>query len=101
MIFQTGPFQKIETGASCHSPLGGKSMASSQKKPLSWQQSGSVCPGLAIRVRLSSIETRCFGSQNCRTLPSGIRARVLLAGERQSVVSMGSQTTRICSFGSG
>ncbi len=100
MTCHTGPFQNAETGASLQCSLGGKRMASSQKNPLSWQHCGSVCPGLAIRKRLSSCETRCFGSQNCLTRPSGIRPRVPLAGERQSVASIGSQTTSTCRFGS-
>src|SRR5882724_3235081 len=74
-------------------------MASSQKKPLSTQQSGSCWSCLAIHIRLSSCETRCFGSQNCLARWSEIRPSVLRLGEPQSVASIGSQTTSTRNFG--
>jgi len=101
MIFQTGPFQKSGAEASFHCAWGAKRMASSQKNPFSLQQAGSGSPGMAFRTRLSSSETRCCGSQNCRTRESGIRARVPVIGERQSVARIGSQTTRMSRFARG
>jgi hypothetical protein len=75
-------------------------MASSQKNPLSVQQVGFGCSGCSPAILRSSFAMRCCGSQNWLARLSGILARVLRAGERRSVASMGSHTTSRRSEGS-
>ncbi len=96
----TGPFQKIAAGACPHLERGGNRMASSQKNPLSMQQSGLGCAEFSSASLRSSFATRCCGSQNCLARWSGILPRVLRTGERKSVASIGSHTTSTRSEGS-
>src|SRR6266853_3231582 len=62
------------------------------------QQSGFGCGGVRLARSFSSKDTTCFGSQNCRTRLSAIRASVLPLGGRQSVARIGSHTTSTRSF---
>ena len=76
-------------------------MASSQKNPLSTQQTGFGCSGCSPAILRSSFATRCCGSQNWRARLSGILASVLRRGARESVASIGSHTTSTRREGSG
>jgi hypothetical protein len=93
IIRTTGPFQNAGLGRSANREPGAYRIASSQWMPFCLQQSGCGCAEFCFAISINVPDTRCSGSQNCRTRGSDIRANVLPLGGRQSVARIGSQTT--------